>query len=138
MIRRVAIVAVAMLWFDAGLTKEPVAARPERSLDDIAANDNRRTSGVLRDGVLTIHLTAAAGTWFPETKDGPGRRAYAFGETGRGLTSPGPGPMPRMEPMRELRQRPGLCDVIVHARDQNVLERDHAALLFLIIFASGH
>lgn len=56
----------------------------------IAPNDNRRPAGELRNGVLAIHLTAGAGTWYPEGRDGPGREGLAFGEAGRGLMNPGP------------------------------------------------
>jgi manganese oxidase len=56
----------------------------------ILANENRRSAGSLRDGVLTVRLVAADGAWYPE---GPGRIALeveAFGEEGGPLTAPGP------------------------------------------------
>lgn len=61
---------------------------PDRA--DINANDNRISSGVLRDGVLTIDLVAGAGTWYPEGVDGPGHDVYAFGVADAALTNPGP------------------------------------------------
>ncbi|HEX6133857.1 MAG TPA: multicopper oxidase domain-containing protein [Longimicrobiales bacterium] len=56
---------------------------------EIAANDNRAPSGVLRDSVLTIEMVAGAGTWYPSGRAGAGRAVYAFG-TAAGLTNPGP------------------------------------------------
>ncbi len=45
-------------------------------------NDNRQTSGVLRDGVLTIHLVAQSARRHPEAEDGPFKVVDAFGEVG--------------------------------------------------------
>ena len=57
---------------------------------EITSNDNSAAAGRLEAGVLTINLTAAPGVWYPEDKDGPGHQVYAFGEEGRGLSTPGP------------------------------------------------
>jgi FtsP/CotA-like multicopper oxidase with cupredoxin domain len=57
---------------------------------EILTHDNRRSAGVLRDGVLTVSLTAGPGTWYPEKKAGPGHHVYAFGEEGGQLSVPGP------------------------------------------------
>ena len=59
-------------------------------LQEIKSNDNRAAAGRLEDGLLTVNLTAAPGVWYPEEKDGPGHQVYAFGENGRGLSTPGP------------------------------------------------
>jgi manganese oxidase len=59
-------------------------------LQEVKSNDNRAAAGRLEAGVLTINLTAAPGVWYPEDKDGPGHQVYAFGEEGRGLSTPGP------------------------------------------------
>jgi FtsP/CotA-like multicopper oxidase with cupredoxin domain len=60
------------------------------SVDEIRSNDNRESAGDLRNGVLTVHLVAGAGAWFPEAKEGPAHQVYAFGEARRGLSNPGP------------------------------------------------
>jgi manganese oxidase len=59
-------------------------------LQEIKSNDNSAAAGRLEAGVLTVNLTAAPGLWFPEEKEGPGHQVYAFGEEGRGLSTPGP------------------------------------------------
>jgi len=68
-------------------TVAPVAAQ---QLPLIAANDNRVTSGQLRDGVLTLRLEMRKGIWHPEGEDGEAIPVYAFGETGKPLQVPGP------------------------------------------------
>jgi manganese oxidase len=60
------------------------------SLPPIAINANHKPSGILRDGVLTIHLEIAKGEWYPEADDGLALAVYAFGEAGRPLQNPGP------------------------------------------------
>lgn len=59
-------------------------------LQEVKSNDNTSAAGRLEAGLLTVNLTAAAGAWFPEEKDGPAHQVYAFGEEGRGLSTPGP------------------------------------------------
>ena len=58
--------------------------------EEIFTNDNKRSAGVLKDGVLTIELEAREGMWFPETHEGQGIRVYAFAEKGKSLQLPGP------------------------------------------------
>ena len=58
--------------------------------EEIFTNDNKRSAGVLKDGVLTIELEAREGMWFPETHEGQGIRVYAFAEKGKTLQLPGP------------------------------------------------
>ena len=58
--------------------------------EEIFTNDNKRSAGVLKDGVLTIELEAREGMWFPETHEGGGIRVYAFAEKGKPLQLPGP------------------------------------------------
>src|SRR4029079_2483438 len=60
------------------------------SLAPIAANDNHRSSGTLRNGVLTIHLEIAKGEWHPEADEGIAVAVYAFREAGHPLQNPGP------------------------------------------------
>ncbi len=70
---------------------EPFGAIPSHGrLADIRANDNRTPAGRLREGVLTVDLTAAAGLWYPERDHAPGREAYVFGESEHALQNPGP------------------------------------------------
>ena len=58
--------------------------------EEIFTNDNKRSAGVLKDGVLTIELEAREGMWFPETHEGEGISVYAFAEKGKPLQLPGP------------------------------------------------
>jgi len=58
--------------------------------EEIFTNDNKRSAGVLKDGILTIELEAREGMWFPETHEGEGLRVYAFAEKGKSLQLPGP------------------------------------------------
>ena len=78
MLYRIAGVACLALMSSRGLEEE------------IRANDNREPAGRLRNGVLAVDLIAAPGTWYPEAAEGPGHYVYAFGEKGRGLSTPGP------------------------------------------------
>lgn len=55
-----------------------------------AINDNRRPAGVLRAGVLTLHLEARLADWHPDGDDAPGATVPAFGEEGRAASIPGP------------------------------------------------
>jgi FtsP/CotA-like multicopper oxidase with cupredoxin domain len=64
----------------------PAAPDPET----IAANDNRRPTGRLEHGVLTLALEVRAGTLRPEEDGGPGIPALAFAEAGAPLQVPGP------------------------------------------------
>jgi FtsP/CotA-like multicopper oxidase with cupredoxin domain len=59
-------------------------------LETIEPNDNRHPAGDLKDGVLTIHLEARKGVWYPETPVNPGMVVYAFAEEGKPLQMPGP------------------------------------------------
>lgn len=59
-------------------------------LPNIAANDNRKPAGVLRDGVLKLQLELRKGNWHPEAEDGEAIPSYAFAEAGKPLQVPGP------------------------------------------------
>jgi FtsP/CotA-like multicopper oxidase with cupredoxin domain len=61
-----------------------------RDVERIASNDNRTAAGVLRGGVLTVHLDARAGEWRPDGAGNPGVVVHAFAEAGRPLQIPGP------------------------------------------------
>jgi FtsP/CotA-like multicopper oxidase with cupredoxin domain len=67
-----------------------LAANPPPRVAPVLANDNRRPAGTLVDGVLTIELRAAAGTWRPQGEDGPAIEIQAFGEGAAPLTAPAP------------------------------------------------
>jgi FtsP/CotA-like multicopper oxidase with cupredoxin domain len=60
------------------------------TLPHILSNDNRRSAGRLRDGVLTVRLEARNGSWYAEGSDGLARAVSAFAEEGGPLQIPGP------------------------------------------------
>ncbi|WP_158638317.1 multicopper oxidase domain-containing protein [Panacibacter ginsenosidivorans] len=57
---------------------------------EIAINDNRKTAGELRNGVLFLKLETRIGNWYPETHEGDPLQVCAFAETGKTLQLPGP------------------------------------------------
>ena len=61
-----------------------------QSLPPILANQNHSSAGVIRDGILTVHLEIGKGEWHPEAEDGIAVSVYAFGEAGHPLQNPGP------------------------------------------------
>ena len=61
-------------------------AAPQR----VAANDNRRPAGTLRDGKLELKLDIVEAAWFPEAESGPSVMMQAFAEVGRAPEIPGP------------------------------------------------
>ncbi len=65
----------------------PNAPRPS---ERVQINDNRKPAGLLRSGVLSLHLEARAATWHPDADDGPGVAVQAFAERGRSPQIPGP------------------------------------------------
>jgi manganese oxidase len=69
-----------------GATRSPSRA----SLPHIVANDNRRPAGILHDGVLTLHLVAQDGLFFPEGEGGRGVPMQAFAEEGKPPVAPAP------------------------------------------------
>jgi FtsP/CotA-like multicopper oxidase with cupredoxin domain len=78
---------LAQVLLLAALASLPVFAE---SLPPMAINQNHAPPGVLRDGVLTIHLEIGKGEWHPEAEDGLALTVYAFGEEGHPLQNPGP------------------------------------------------
>lgn len=56
----------------------------------ILANDNRKSAGVLRSGVLTVRIDARAGEWHPDRDSDPALVVHAFGEQDKPLQIPGP------------------------------------------------
>lgn len=53
-------------------------------------NDNRRSAGNRKDGVLALRLVARVALWQPEGKQGPVATVYAFAEEGGAPRIPGP------------------------------------------------
>src|SRR3982751_1826797 len=60
------------------------------SLPSARANDNRRSAGTLKDGVLTVHLVVSRARWHPERADGPFADVETFAEEGQAPSIPGP------------------------------------------------
>jgi len=56
----------------------------------IVPNDNRQAAGVLRDGVLTLELTAQEGLWRPQGESHPPLRIDAFADGARQPSVPAP------------------------------------------------
>ena len=54
----------------------------------VSPNDNRVAAGTLHDGVLTLHLEARRGLWYPDKDDGPGLVMEMFAEAGRAPQNP--------------------------------------------------
>jgi manganese oxidase len=92
MTKRLGLVAlVLMLISITKVSAQTTEARSsEKTLPEILANTNRTPAGQLRRGVLTVHLEARTGLWYPEAKDGPGLAVQAFGEAGQPPQIPGP------------------------------------------------
>jgi FtsP/CotA-like multicopper oxidase with cupredoxin domain len=59
-------------------------------LPDATTNDNTRSAGTLRGGVLTVRLYAAEATWHPGPADAPPVVTSLLGEEGHAPTNPGP------------------------------------------------
>jgi len=65
-------------------------AGESRTPPRIAANDNRRPAGALRDGKLELRLDIVTAEWFPEAESGPSVMMQAFAAEGRAPEIPGP------------------------------------------------
>ena len=70
---------------------------PVPPVDRVLPNDNRIAAGVLANGVLTLHLEARLGRWFP---DGHDRSEPRDADVRRGRP---PAPKPRTADPRHLR-----------------------------------
>lgn len=53
-------------------------------------NDNRAPAGLLRDGVLTLHLEAREARWYPDGEGAPSIVMQFFAEAGKEPQNPGP------------------------------------------------
>jgi FtsP/CotA-like multicopper oxidase with cupredoxin domain len=56
----------------------------------VSANENRAAAGAMHGGILEVSLEVRAGEWRPYGPGGPAVGILAFGETGKGLQTPGP------------------------------------------------
>ena len=81
----IAIVATAV-WVIAPRLIGDRAPTAERA----AINDNRRSAGTLRGGVLAVHLEVREVDWRPDGDDSPGIVVRAFAERGKQASIPGP------------------------------------------------
>ena len=55
-----------------------------------SVNNNRAAAGVLRNGVLVLHLQVRPAVWYPEKDGGPHLTVSAFAEEGHAPQIPGP------------------------------------------------
>jgi FtsP/CotA-like multicopper oxidase with cupredoxin domain len=83
----VAITATGLLAGHRATSARPVATS---RLPVVEANDNRKVSGTLRDGVLTVHMVVDSACWFPGVDNGPHVDLIAWHEAGRLPQVPGP------------------------------------------------
>jgi FtsP/CotA-like multicopper oxidase with cupredoxin domain len=65
-------------------------ATPSAPVERIAINDNTASAGLLKDGVLAIHLEVREGEWHPDRDSDPGIHVRAFAEQGKPTLVPGP------------------------------------------------
>jgi FtsP/CotA-like multicopper oxidase with cupredoxin domain len=68
----------------------PVVAIAQVPLARIASNDNRAPAGSFNEGVLRLSLDIRRGAWYPESDSGATVSVYAFAETGKPASTPGP------------------------------------------------
>jgi FtsP/CotA-like multicopper oxidase with cupredoxin domain len=59
-------------------------------LPKVVTHDNLKSAGVLKDGVLTVHLELKEGAWHPDADDAPGIPALTITEEGAPPSMPGP------------------------------------------------
>lgn len=56
----------------------------------IVSNDNRTPAGSYRAGLLSLSLEIRPGAWYPESDSGAKVPVYAFAESGKAASTPGP------------------------------------------------
>ncbi len=72
------------------LVRSALAPAVPTSLPAVVTHDNRQAAGSLRDGVLTLDLTAQVGLWRPEGDAGRAIRVEVFGEAASAPSAPAP------------------------------------------------
>ncbi|MEP6494074.1 MAG: multicopper oxidase domain-containing protein [bacterium] len=80
----------ALLFTPVLATPKIPVPTPPTAAERVGVNDNRAGAGVLRNGVLTVHLEAREGDWRPDRDSDPGLTVRAFAEQGKRLLVPGP------------------------------------------------
>lgn len=89
--RRATVVCVLVLaWLSHNAAGQPAQPSGEAGASRVLANDNRRASGTLADGILTLRLVAEQGAWQPEGPAGRTLSVQAFREEAGPLSVPGP------------------------------------------------
>ena len=76
--------------FLAAIVILPLCATAQTAPERIAANDNRASAGIMKNGVLELTLELRNGTWYPESDNGAHVPIEAFGEPGKPASTPGP------------------------------------------------
>src|SRR5690349_14596175 len=67
-----------------------LAAIDLSKLPKVVTHDNLKSAGVLKDGVLTVHLEMKEGAWHPDADDAPAIPALTITEEGAAPSMPGP------------------------------------------------
>ncbi|MGI9102302.1 MAG: multicopper oxidase domain-containing protein [Terriglobales bacterium] len=80
-------IALASLLF---FTIASPAAIDLSKLPKVVTHDNVKSAGVLKDGVLTVHLELREGAWHPDADDAPAIPALTITEEGAAPSMPGP------------------------------------------------
>jgi manganese oxidase len=89
-IRHAAAIAPLLILAAASSSGAPTRWNAAAAPAPVAFNDNRVAAGVVRAGVLDVHLEVDTGEWHPYSKDSAGVRILAFREAGHPLETPGP------------------------------------------------
>lgn len=87
--RSTRVLLVIKLVFVIGFSCE-VGIAADSPAPRIITQDNRVPAGRMDAGALQIALEVRPGEWYPEADDGPHIRVYAFAETGKSPSIPGP------------------------------------------------
>src|SRR6185437_12796839 len=88
--RHAAAIAPLLILGTASSSSAPIRWNAGAAPPPVAFNDNRVSAGVVRAGVLDVHLEVDTGEWHPYSKDSAGVRILAFREAGHPLETPGP------------------------------------------------
>src|ERR1700687_73715 len=86
-----------------GLVVASTIAAVGQTIPPASANDNRTPAGILRNGVLNLHLEMRQAVWYPEEEGKAHLIVSAFAEEGH--TPQIPGPMVRVPEATEIAAR---------------------------------